>query len=90
MLCRGICNAPVANFLLAKGFVTVQKVGIIGLYTADWTLVWLSNYIWEVMGLSSLQIPHPVISISLDPLSRTWLASNLQQMLTCSKLSPPD
>jgi len=39
--------------------------------------------------LSTPQIPHPVISISLDPLSRTWLASNLQQTLTWSKLSPP-
>jgi len=38
MLCRGICNASVANFLLAKGFLMVQKVGISGLYTADWTL----------------------------------------------------
>jgi len=38
MSCRGICNASIANFLLAKGFLMVQKVGITGLYTADSTL----------------------------------------------------
>jgi len=37
MLCRGICNASVANFLLARCFLTVHNVGISGLYTADWT-----------------------------------------------------
>jgi hypothetical protein len=38
MLCRRICNASVANFLLARCFLMVDKVGISGLYTADWTL----------------------------------------------------
>jgi len=31
----------------------------------------------------------PVISISLDPLTSTWLKSDLRQTSTCSKLSPP-
>jgi hypothetical protein len=82
MLCRGICNVSVANFLPAKGFLMVQKVGISGFYTADWTFAKQPHMGGYGTVLSTVKIPHPVISISLDPLNRTWLASNLQQMLT--------
>jgi hypothetical protein len=52
MLCR-IYNASVANFLLARGFLMVHKVGISGLM--QMTGLFLANYNWEVIGLSSLQ-----------------------------------
>ena len=83
-------SAYFANYLPARSYIRGPK---------RWT--WLGVYIKTVHSVDHVlpKCPNqsqvrlatrgPVISISLDPLTTTWLKSDLRQTSTCSKLSPP-
>jgi len=69
--------------VLCEGFQWMESLGS----TLNWACDWLWSYGWEVTA--TFPAVSPVISLSFNSIRNTWLASDLQQMLTWSKLSVP-